>query len=131
MEKQLKLHPPYVLELLVYGDMPKSLNRLLGYGKWTKHQNALKWKKRIFDALRTQPLPPVPLEHVKLTFIRRSPRFLDFDGAVGSLKPLADALVMAGILIDDNYKVTGPWFVTQEKVKTIDQHIYLKVEEII
>jgi len=39
---------------------------------------------------------------------------LDFDGLVGSIKPVVDALVTCGILSDDSYKVTGPWDVTQK-----------------
>lgn len=38
---------------------------------------------------------------------------LDYDGLVGSMKPVVDALVTCGILKDDSYKVTGPWDVTQ------------------
>ena len=29
------------------------------------------------------------------------------------MKPVVDGLVHSGIMIDDNYKVTGPWDVTQ------------------
>ncbi len=34
---------------------------------------------------------------------------LDFDGLVGSMKPVIDALVTCGVLKDDSWAVTGPW----------------------
>ncbi len=39
---------------------------------------------------------------------------LDFDGLVGSLKPVVDALVTAGILLDDRWSVLGAWSVDQK-----------------
>lgn len=30
------------------------------------------------------------------------------------MKPIVDALVSAGVMVDDKYSVTGPWNVTQE-----------------
>jgi hypothetical protein len=45
---------------------------------------------------------------------RHSHRMLDFDGLVGSLKPVVDALVTAGILEDDSWKHLGAWHVDQK-----------------
>ena len=39
---------------------------------------------------------------------------LDWDSVVASMKPVVDGLVRAGIMIDDTYKVTGPWEVDQK-----------------
>jgi hypothetical protein len=38
---------------------------------------------------------------------------LDFDGVVGSCKPVVDALVYAGVLKDDSWNVVGAWKVDQ------------------
>lgn len=39
---------------------------------------------------------------------------LDFDGLVGSMKPVVDALKRCGVLADDSWAVTGAWNVTQK-----------------
>lgn len=39
---------------------------------------------------------------------------LDFDGLVGSLKPVVDALVTAGVIEDDSWKHVGAWIVDQQ-----------------
>lgn len=38
---------------------------------------------------------------------------MDFDGFVGSLKPVVDALVTAGVIEDDSWKVLQAWEVDQ------------------
>lgn len=58
-------------------------------------------------------LPPRPLEKAQITLVRYSHRMLDFDGLVGSMKPVVDGLVTAGVLKDDSFGVTGPWAVNQ------------------
>ncbi len=60
------------------------------------------------------PKPEFPLEICTLFLKRSHWRSLDYDGLVGSFKPVVDGLVTAGILIDDSWKVTGPWQVTQD-----------------
>lgn len=59
-------------------------------------------------------LPPAPLTKANITLIRHSPRMLDFDGCVGSLKPVVDALVTVGVLSDDSWSVVGRWNVDQK-----------------
>jgi hypothetical protein len=58
-------------------------------------------------------LPKSPLPKAKLTIIRHSHRMLDYDGLVGSMKPVVDALVSCGILVDDSWNVCGKWNVDQ------------------
>lgn len=58
-------------------------------------------------------LPTAPLQKARIVIVRHSFRMLDYDGLVGSMKPVVDALVTAGVLIDDNWGVTGPWIVKQ------------------
>lgn len=57
--------------------------------------------------------PAKPLERCEIRIVRHSWRMLDFDGLVGSVKPVIDALVSAGVLMDDAWNVTGPWIVDQ------------------
>lgn len=59
-------------------------------------------------------LPPKPLEKAKITIVRHTySRMMDYDGLVGSMKPVVDALVTVGVLKDDSWSVTGPWHVSQ------------------
>lgn len=52
---------------------------------------------------------------------------MDYDGVVGSMKGVVDALVLCGIMHDDSYNVTGPWVVTQEKGRP---GLFIEVTEI-
>jgi hypothetical protein len=92
--------------------LPQSLNIVLRrhYFKSNKHNKM--WDTLIYGLVRNK-LPSKPLERAKLKFTRHSNRFLDFDGLVGSLKPVCDSLVTAGVLIDDNWKVLQAWEVDQ------------------
>lgn len=58
-------------------------------------------------------LPPQPLVKAHVHLIRHSNRLLDYDNCVSSFKGIVDSLVDAGVMIDDSYKVTGPWLVEQ------------------
>lgn len=92
--------------------LPKSLNRKLRSNRWTNHRENKSWDAYIrFHCSDLK--PKKPLERAQVTMVRHSHRMLDFDGLVGSLKPVMDALVDAGILIDDSWKVTGRWNVDQ------------------
>jgi len=64
------------------------------------------------NAVKSQ-RPKIPLESCHIKVERLFFRSLDWDSCVASLKPVIDGLVHSGIIIDDNYKVTGPWDVTQ------------------
>jgi len=74
--------------------------------------------------------PKAPLSKCKITIVRHYYRFLDWDGCVGSMKPIIDGLIHAKIIKDDSYKVTGPWDVTQEFLgKKEGGRIYLRIDE--
>jgi len=59
----------------------------------------------------------VPLDKAHLLFCLYNTRRLDFDGSVGSLKPIVDGLVRAKIIRNDSFIVTGQWFVDQKLCK--------------
>lgn len=71
-----------------------------------------RWDLLIFGMSRHQ-LPPEPLKKARITIVRHFWRTLDYDGLVGSMKPIVDALVSAGVLVDDSWNVTGQWDVDQ------------------
>lgn len=102
----------YKLDLTLHS-LPDSLNKGLRTHRFKYQQKNKRWDLLIFGMVRNR-LPAEPLTKARLTIVRHSWRSLDYDGLVGSLKPVVDALVTAGVLIDDKYSVTGPWFVTQE-----------------
>lgn len=92
--------------------LPKSLNKKLRSHFHKNKKENDSWDRMIyFKCIRKLPLTPLVKAKIKIT--RHSHRTLDFDGFVGSLKPVVDALVTCGVLIDDSWKVLGAWEVDQ------------------
>jgi hypothetical protein len=93
--------------------LPTSLNKKLRWGARYKniHDNHM-WDKLI-AAECNKKKPNSPLSKANITLIRHSWKMLDYDGLVGSMKPVVDALVTCGVLIDDRWNVTGEWNVHQ------------------
>lgn len=103
----------YRLDLTLHC-LPKSLNKKLRWGaKWANIK-----ENRGFDILIAgmvaRKLPPQPLKKARISIVRHSWRTLDFDGLVGSMKPVVDALVSAGVLADDNWNTLGAWDIDQQ-----------------
>ena len=121
----------YRLSFTVQG-VPKSLNGLLNMKTRSYHQyNNYKqeWKRSI-EMECSDLLPGVPLEFAKIKLVRCYYRFLDYDNLVGSMKPVVDGLVSAGVLMDDKYTNTGPWDVSQEKIpKKLGGYVKVYVTE--
>jgi hypothetical protein len=93
--------------------LPNSLNRSLRSHYFVRSKENHFLKNLV--AVKTHGLKPhKPLTKAKLTIVRCYYRSLDFDGLVGSLKPLVDALTHNRIIEDDSWKVLGAWEVTQE-----------------
>jgi hypothetical protein len=105
MKKKYKL-------FLQIPNLPKSLNKKLRSNRF-----ALMRENRSFDMLLacecSAKKPKAPLERANITLIRHSHRTLDYDGLVGSMKPVVDALVSCGVLLDDSWRVLGRWNVDQ------------------
>ena len=78
-----------------------------GGGHWRKrHADARRWK----DAVRAVVLgdhyvPDKPLERVRMRCERYSTREPDWDNLVASFKPIRDALVEIGVMVDDKPSV--------------------------
>jgi hypothetical protein len=76
-------------------------------------------------------LPKEPLKKAKLRIVRHFYRTLDFDGLVGSLKPVVDSLVTAGVLIDDSWKTLQTWDVDQVfRPKKLGPLLQIEITEI-
>jgi hypothetical protein len=102
----------YRLQLSI-PEVPAALNTTLNLSRWGRRDKNRSWDARIaYDVHFIK--PRVPLERAKITLVRHSYRMLDFDGVVGSMKPVVDALVTAGVLADDSWRITGPWIVDQK-----------------
>lgn len=94
--------------------LPKSLNKKLKWGsKYSNIRENRSWDMMIACECSSQ-MPKDPLTKASITLIRHSWKMLDYDGLVGSMKPVVDALVSCGVLTDDNWGVTGKWNVDQK-----------------
>lgn len=103
----------YRLELTLHC-LPKSLNKKLRWGaKWSNIKENRGFDFLIMGMVARQ-LPPEPLKKARISIVRHSWRTLDFDGLVGSMKPVVDALVSAGVLANDDWKTLGAWDIDQQ-----------------
>lgn len=120
---------PYSLDLAL-PCLPVSLNRALRGNRAQYFRRNRRWDVLILSMCQRK-LPPKPLEKARITLVRHSWRTLDYDGLVGSMKPVVDALVTAGVLVDDRWSVTGPWIVDQAfRPKKEGDLLTIRVEEI-
>ncbi len=104
----------YKLRLLI-DSLPKSLNKKLRSHRFKNHSENKSWDRQIACMCSAKGIKPkTPLERAQITLIRHAHRTLDFDGLVGSLKPVVDALVTAGVLKDDSWAILGKWEVDQK-----------------
>lgn len=93
--------------------LPKSTNVKLRT-HWRGQRRESKTWDMIIALECSRRLPVSPLSKANITLIRHSWRMLDYDGLVGSLKPVVDALVSCGVLEDDSWTVLGRWNVDQK-----------------
>jgi hypothetical protein len=98
---------------LTFTHLPKYLNKKLRSNRFKNNKENKSWDM-IIEMNCCQKKPSKPLTKATVSIIRHSYRFLDYDGLVGSLKPVVDALVSSDILIDDNWNVVGKWNVDQK-----------------
>lgn len=103
---------PYQLDLVLHS-LPKSLNKALRANRWKNHSANKLWDFEILTLVQGK-RPPKPLSKAKIRIVRHFYRTLDYDGLVGSLKPVVDALVSAGIIESDSWNVLGVWDVCQQ-----------------
>ncbi len=98
---------------LILNTIPRSLNKELRTNRYRRNSVNKMWDLLIMAECRNF-IPKEPLKKANIRIIRRYYRTLDYDGLVGSMKPVVDGLVTAGVLIDDSWITLGIWDVTQE-----------------
>lgn len=109
--------------------MPCPLNVALRKHYKARHNDKLRWYNYI-QAETHGKRPQKPLTRALITITRYSSRTLDFDGLAGSLKPVVDALKISNIIIDDSWKVTGPWVLDQKfKPRAEGERLEIRVDE--
>jgi hypothetical protein len=119
----------YSLELTI-PFLPMSYNKALST-HFQKRSDSNECWDHIVHLYSRGKKPLKPLGKVKLTLVRYNYRTLDFDGLVASFKAPIDAMVTAGILKNDTWKITGKWDVDQKFLpKSKAPFITIKVEEI-
>lgn len=73
-----------------------------GHGSWQKSHGIRKaWKTRVGNMLLGK-VPRTPYQLIHVIFTRHSSSEPDYDGLVHGFKPVRDALVNFGIVIDDD-----------------------------
>lgn len=83
------------------------------------HWSERKSLTRLWTTLvRASVMTPPRLTSCDLTYTRHTTRLMDWDNLAGSCKIPLDALVHAGILVDDAPEVIRTLTVRQERVKT-------------
>lgn len=120
--------PKYILKFEIEV-LPKTPNALLG-SHWTvRSKHAKKWDRLVW-AKCWHVKPAKPLSRAKITLIRFSSVAPDYDGLVGSFKPVIDALVKNGVLIDDNQAVIGVPLYKFHSIGPKKGKIQIEVEEV-
>lgn len=119
---------PYVLELSL-PIVPTPLNIMLRMHHHKRSRVSDTYKLIIKQQLRGLQRPLWPLETCKITIVRHFYRFLDFDNCVASYKNIIDLIVRENIIVDDGWKITGQWDVSQEfRPKDEGPLSYVKIE---
>lgn len=123
-----KEREPYRLVIEV-PECPENLNRAMRMN-WKERMRRKRYWHDVIWKLCLGKCPAGPLEKFKIRITRYGARMLDFDGLVGSMKPLVDGLIHARVIKDDGWIRTGVWDVGQEfRPKKDGEAVVLEVEE--
>lgn len=111
--------------------LPLLPNKLLGAKWYVRSGHAKKWLRHIRVALSTSHLclKEPPFKKSIITLVRKSPRACDFDGLVGSFKPILDALVQCRVIEDDSLRHINAKY-EWSKAPAKDQGVSITVEKI-
>lgn len=86
--------------------LPKTPNALLRKHWAIVSKEHKRWHSYVWAATLDSK-PDTPFKRVDLTFVRMSSSRPDYDGLVGSFKPIIDGLVKARVIADDTPEVIG------------------------
>jgi hypothetical protein len=117
---------PYRLELELPG-LPKSANARLHWR--ARHKENLAWEEAVGWAVKGK-LPSAPLARARLTCVRCSSVAADSDNVVAGFKPVIDALVKTGVLVNDKWENIGMPTYLWEKAAPKQGKVRVIVEEI-
>lgn len=94
---------------LEFPEATPSNNTIKGMNRFVYQALRQRWQGMVLDAIRNH-IPATPIDRSALIVVRHSSSYLDWDNALGGLKPLIDCLVCAsarnpsglGLVADDN-----------------------------
>lgn len=110
--------------------IPKMTNYLAGKQWFSKHKEAVIWRRLISEQIILLKINDLKLDKAHLTLTRHSSKAPDSDGLVSGFKPVIDALVRFGVIIDDNYKVIGmPTYLWEYRPRKQGGMITVRVEK--
>lgn len=118
----------YTLDFEI-NDLPLPTNQQMSM-HWTKKGAYVKHWHRMVSLLVGSKKPTKPLPKAVLTLTRFSSSEPDFDGLVSSFKPVIDALIVCGVLVNDKPSNIGQSKYLWEKAKPKQGKIKIKVEEV-
>lgn len=128
----LKTHEKNPMKLVAeftVEDLPKMTNAF-NRQHWThKYKENIKWKRLISDQCQKASISGLGLNSAVLTFTRHSTKAPDYDGLVSCFKPITDALVKCGVLVDDNMSIIGvPTFKWEYRAREQGGMITIRIE---
>ena len=120
---------PYSITFEVH-TMPLTLNEVMGKHWRARHTNFEKVKSEI-GARLTGLKPKTPLKSISVKILRMSSGTLDPDNLYFTCKPVLDALVREGVMIDDGFENIKKLSPTQVKIKRgMPKKLIVSVEEV-
>jgi hypothetical protein len=110
-------------------DLPKTVNAQASMHWRAKGDYVRAWHRSVWLAVGNRK-PKEPLKTAKLILTRYSSTEPDYDGLVGSFKPIVDGLIQAGVLINDKMSNIGQSVYRWEKAPRGKGKIQVIVQEV-
>jgi len=110
--------------------LTKMTNRSHGQKWWVVKQDRDKVKNDVNTFLRGKDrMPSAPLDTAQITIVRCSSTMCDYDGMVSGGKPIIDAFIESGVLVDDKLTNIGVTRYLWKKVKRGEGRVEVHLEE--
>jgi hypothetical protein len=95
------------------------------------YRHAAELKKRIVWDILAQKNGKTIDEPVRVTYIRHTAYLMDWDNACASFKHIGDALIDAGVIVDDNPNFIAEFKPVQIKCPKAEQKTVIIIEKIL
>lgn len=119
----------YILNIAI-PSLPKMPNVTIWSNNFKVNDHNKNWYNIIYFSTRKY-VPKSPIEKYKIKLTRYASREPDYDGLVGSFKPVVDGLIKANIIKDDKLSNSGKWDVNWVYEKTRKNgRIEIYIEEV-